>query len=374
MGRRRTALIVGGGIAGMSCALELHKAGLSVDIIDLDPNWRVYGAGITITGPTLRAFNDLGILESVMAHAYTGEGIQICNVQGEPTGLVPTPGVGPAHVPGCGGIMRPLLHHILSEKVKQKPIDVRLGLTVDTLSSCADRVDVSFSDGALGSYDLVIGADGLFSRVRNLILPQAPQLEYTGQTCWRLAAPRPASIQRRTFFLGGKVKVGLSPVSHTQMYMFLLQTTPRPPHLPDDVLPEKLKGLLEGYGGPLKEIRENLGPDSNIIMRPLQTFFLPKPWHSGRILLVGDAAHPTTPQLASGAGMAVEDALVLGQEAARHVEVEQIFEGFMNRRYSRCRLVVENSIEIGRLEQGGAPASEQTRLVAESLAALAEPI
>ena len=358
----------------MSAALELHKAGFKVDLIDLDPHWRVYGAGITITGPTLRAFHDLGILDAVMAQAYTGEGIQICNVEGEPIGLVPTPGVGPAQVPGCGGIMRPLLHHILSERVKQKPIDVRLGLTVDSLLSHVDRTDVRFSDGTSASYDMVIGADGLFSRVRTLILPNAPQPEYTGQTCWRLAAPRPASVERRTFFLGGKVKVGLSPVTSTAMYMFLLQTTPRPPHLPTEVLPQKLQSLLEGYGGPLKEIRENLGPDSCIVMRPLQAFFLPKPWHVGRILLIGDAAHPTTPQLASGAGMAVEDALVLGQEATRHFDVEKIFEGFMNRRYDRCRLVVENSIEIGRREQRGAPASEQTRLVEESLVALAEPI
>jgi len=358
----------------MSAALELHNAGFDVDLIDLDPHWRVYGAGITITGPTLRAFQGLGILEEVMQHAYTGNGIQICNVQGEPIDLVPTPSAGAADLPGCGGIMRPVLHRILSDKVKRCPIRVRLGVTVDTLASGDDRVDVRFSDGEAGSYEIVIGADGLFSRVRNLILPKAPQPEYTGQTCWRLVAPRPSCIERRTFFLGGHVKVGLSPVSSTEMYMFLLQTTPRLPHLPDEALFEPLARLLMGYGGPLKQIRRNLGPKSRIVMRPLEAFFLPKPWHVGRCLLIGDAAHPTTPHLASGAGMAVEDALVLGQEAAKHTDAASLFDAFMSRRYNRCRLVVENSMEIGRREQRGASASDQTQLVEESLIALAEPI
>jgi len=358
----------------MSAAIELSNAGLDVVLIDIDPDWRVYGAGITITGPTLRAFHQLGILDEVIAHAYTGDGIQICNVQGEPINLVLTPSVGGPDIPGCGGIMRPVLHQIISGRVKQLPIQVRLGITVESLTNTARSVDVKFSDGSRGTYDFVIGADGLFSRIRHLILPGAPNPEYQGQTCWRLATARPPDVERRMFFLGGKVKVGLTPVSRSQMYMFLLQTTPRPPHLPDEELPGRLKTLLEGYGGPLQRIRENLGRRANIIMRPLEAFVLPKPWHVGRVLLIGDAAHPTTPQLASGAGMAVEDALVLGQEAAKHTEVEQIFEGFMNRRYERCRLVVNNSIEIGRREQRGAPPSEQTRLVEESLIALAEPI
>lgn len=358
----------------MSAAIELSKAGLDVDLIDIDPDWRVYGAGITITSPTLRAFQHLGILDEVMAHAYTGDGIQICNVQGEPINLVHTPSVGGPDIPGCGGIMRPVLHQIISGRVKQLPILVRLGITVDSLANTPSSVDVTFSDGSQGSYDFLVGADGLFSRIRNLILPGAPHPEYQGQTCWRLATARPPDVKRRMFFLGGRVKVGLTPVSRDQMYMFLLQTTPRPPHLPDNELPDRLRNLLEGYGGQLQTIRENLGPGANIIMRPLEAFVLPKPWHVGRVLLIGDAAHPTTPQLASGAGMAVEDALVLGQEAARHADIGRIFEGFMNRRYERCRLVVNNSIEIGRREQRGAPPSEQTRLVEESLIALAEPI
>ena len=107
---------------------------------------------------------------------------------------------------------------------------------------------------------------------------------------------------------------------------------------------------------------------------------LPALWQHGCTLLIGDAAHPTTPQLASGAGMAVEDALVLGDELARAPSVTLAlalalaFERFVARRYARCRLVVENSLEIGRREQLRAPIDEQTQLVEASLRVLAEPI
>src|SRR6185437_9883958 len=131
---------------------------------------------------------------------------------------------------------------------------------------------------------------------------------------------------------------------------------------------------LDPYGGILGEIRDGLGPASDIVARPLEAFSLPAPWYHDRVILIGDAAHPTTPQLASGAGMAVEDALVLGEELQRQEEVESALAAFMQRRYERCQLVVRNSLEIGRREQAGASVAAQTELVEQSLRALAAPI
>lgn len=370
----RNMLVVGGGIGGMSAAIALRKLGVHVDLVDLDPHWRVYGAGITITGATLRAFQALGVLDSVVRSAYAGDGIQVCDMSGQRIARVPTPLVADSELPSSGGIMRPLLHKILSEQTLALATNVRLGLTVDSLTDEGERVGVVFSDGRTAEYDMVIGADGVFSRVRHLLFAQAPRPEYTGQCVWRLVAPRPAEIDRRHYFLGGPHKVGLTPVSANEMYMFLLETTRRRPAMPDEALPAELGRLMEGYGGPLQGIRESLGADSRIVLRPLEGFLLPRPWHRGRSLLIGDAAHPTTPQLASGAGMAVEDALVLADELAKAATVEDALAGFMRRRYDRCRLVVENSLEIGRREQRRAPVEEQTRLVEESLRVLAQPI
>lgn len=369
----KSVLVVGGGIAGMSTAITLRRCGMHVDLIDLDPHWRVYGAGITITGATLRAFKALGILDEVTAAAYTGDGIQVCDRDGRRLGIVPTPAAEPG-VPGCGGIMRPLLHRILSRRTTDSEVRVRLGLTVDRLTSDAEGVDVLFSDGNEGRYDFVVGADGVFSRVRDLLFPAAPKPQYTGQSVWRIVAHRPPEVDRRHFFLGGPVKVGLTPVSPTQMYLFLLETTARRPALEEPLLSQELVRLLEGYGGPLRNILNERVPDTKVVLRPLEGFLLPRPWHLGRTILIGDAAHPTTPQLASGAGMAVEDALVLGEVLPRAATVEDALEAFMQRRYERCRLVVENSLEIGRREQRRAPIEDQTQLVEDSLRVLAQPI
>ena len=101
------ALIVGGGIAGMATAIMLRRDGVPVDVVDIDPEWRVYGAGITITGPTLRAFEALGILDRVIADAHTADGVQVCDVAGNHVTVIPTPPPAGSNVPGSGGILRP---------------------------------------------------------------------------------------------------------------------------------------------------------------------------------------------------------------------------------------------------------------------------
>ena len=368
------ALVVGGGVGGMAAAVRLREIGVRVDLIDLDPEWRVYGAGITVTRPTLRAFRDLGILEEFLEVGFAGDGIQVCDVNGVPLGKVPDP-VLEDPLPGSGGVMRPELHRILSQRVLASGTSVRLGLTVSALEQGADQVSVLFSDGSKSLYDFVIGADGVFSSIRGQIFPDADKPAYTGQTVWRLYAPRPPEIIRRHFFLGGPYKVGLCPVSETHLYMFLLEDGPRQQILPDEQVHVRLRELMQGYGDVLSQLREGLDPASPIIVRPLEAFLLPAPWYDHRVLLIGDAAHPTTPQLASGAGIAVEDALVLGEELAKAGgDVPRAFQAFMARRWERCRIVVENSIEIGRREQAGRPPEEQTILVEQSLAKLAEPI
>jgi 2-polyprenyl-6-methoxyphenol hydroxylase-like FAD-dependent oxidoreductase len=276
---------------------------------------------------------------------------------------------------GSGGIMRPTLHGILARHALAGHEPIRLGLTVESLEQDDSGVNVRFSDGSQGRYDIVLGADGVFSRVRQLIIADAPKPEYTGQSCWRLFLERPASIERRTYFLGGPHKVGFSPVSSTHMYMFLLERTPQVFIEPASFYQELAK-RLESYGGVLAQIRDGLSENDNpaINFRPLEIFNLPAPWYRSRVLLIGDSAHPTTPQLASGAGMGIEDALVLAEELALADTVEQAYSRFMERREPRCRLVTESSLELGRLEQVRAPVEEQTKVVEHALLTLSEPI
>lgn len=366
-------LVIGAGIAGMAATIALRRIGVAVDLIDIDPDWKVTGAGLTITGPTLRAFRQLGVYDEVAARGYVGEGIRVCTVDGEPVKDVPTPMPPEAGVCGSGGIARPVLHTILSSRMTGGGVRPRLGVAVEQIDQDAGGVDVLFSDGTTGRYDLVVGADGIYSRTRDQIFPGAPGPEYTGQSVWRMFVPRPPWVEHRHYFLGGTAKVGWTPISATEMYLFVVERTPRVVREPHE-LPGGLAALLEPYGGHVRQIRESISADTGIAFRPLESFYLPSPWHRGRVILIGDAAHPTTPQLASGAGIAVEDALVLAEELATRGSVAETFDAFTARRAERCRLVVESSIEIGRLEQSQAPPEAQTAVVERALAALAKPL
>src|SRR5262249_32190276 len=102
----------------------------------------------------------------------------------------------------------------------------------------------------------------------------------------------------------------------------------------------------------------------------LETVFAGENWVRGRTVLIGDAAHATTPQLASGAGMGIEDGLVLGEELADSADIHGALQRFMKRRYRRCKLVVDSSLEISRLERERSPPEAQSNVVEKALAAL----
>jgi 2-polyprenyl-6-methoxyphenol hydroxylase-like FAD-dependent oxidoreductase len=371
----KKALIIGAGTAGMASAITLSRIGVEIDLIDINPNWGALGAGLTITGPTLRALKQLGVYDEVTEQAYVGDGIQVCDPQGNPLRILPTPMLEGSDTAGSGGIMRPTMHSIMHKYVKDAGIQMRLGLTADAFDQDDTGVSVTFSDGSQGRYDFVLGSDGVLSKTRQLLFPDAPKAEYTGQSCWRLFLKRPASVERRTYFLGGPVKVGFTPVSKEHMYMFLLERCPQRWQEPEDNY-KNLKQLLEGYDGILAEIRESLNKadNPNINFRPLECFDLPGPWYVGKVLLIGDSAHPTTPQLASGAGMGIEDALVLAEIFEKQANVDAAFAEFMQRREQRCRLVTQSSMEIGRLEQQRAPVEQQTAIVSKALDILKEAI
>lgn len=306
-------LIVGGGIAGMSSAINLARQGVAIDLIDLDPQWRVYGAGITITGPTLRAYRRLGLLEKIKQEGAVTNGTRLFHFTGHPIANLDEP-ILEEGLPATGGILRPVLHRIMSDEVRASGVSVRLGVTVERLEPDGPRVEVTFSDGARGHYDLVVGADGIHSRVRSLLFPGAQKPRFTGQGSWRIVADRPAQFDKGEFYLGHANMVGITACSPEKVYVFMLETDRERTRVEERDQPAKVRALLADFGGNIALIREKVGADSSIVHRPLETLFLPKPWHRGRIVLIGDAVHATTPHLASGAGIAVEDALVLAEE------------------------------------------------------------
>jgi 2-polyprenyl-6-methoxyphenol hydroxylase-like FAD-dependent oxidoreductase len=371
----RRVLVVGGGVAGMACAIRLRMQGIAVQLIDIDRNWRSYGAGLTITGPTLRALRSVGVLDEVVANGATWSGAKMHDAHGNLIGEVPILPLEDG-LPASGGILRPVLHRILAERTLAQGVKVDLGVSVADLHQHADSVEVWLSDGRCEHYDLVVAAEGLYSQTRKRLFPDAPKPKFTGQVIFRLLAERPQGFDRTHFFMSEDIKLGFNPVSATHMYMYLLYADPENPRLSTEQQREKLYEKLAGFGSFVPQVRATvLGENAESVnYKPLDIQLLPPPWHLGRVVLIGDAAHATTPHLASGAGMAIEDGIVLVEELAGGGTLEQALSRFTTRRFGRCKHVIDNSVRLGELEMNHGSPQEHSRLMAEALHVLRTPI
>lgn len=371
----KKALIVGGGFSGMCAAIQLRKAGVETHLVEIDAGWRAQGAGLTISGPTLRAFGTVGVLQEVIAQGYCSDSLHVYAADGRLLTEIPMPRVAGPDVPATGGIMRPVLAKILANATRAAGTHVRLGCTYTSIEPSGHYVDVSFSDDTRDRFDLVVGADGLSSRIREHFFPNAPKPRFTGQGVWRAVVPRPADRRGSAMYMGASVKAGFNPVSQEEMYLFLTEMRTANTFVPDAELLPQLESLLAEFTAPaIARIREGLGPQSRIVYRPLEALLLPPPWYMGPVLLIGDATHATTPHLASGAGMGIEDAIVLAEELEKFETLSDALAAFQQRRWGRCRLVVENSLRLGEIEATGGSPREHAEIMLQSSQALAGAI
>jgi 2-polyprenyl-6-methoxyphenol hydroxylase-like FAD-dependent oxidoreductase len=370
-----TVLVVGCGLAGMTLATALAKAGLAVDAVELQPRWNVLGVGISVQGPTLRALRTIGLIERCVAEGFGYSRVVNCDRDGNPVGVNELPRLlGPGY-PSCVGMMRPVLHEILAEAMAAAGVPVRFGTTVAELRQVDDGVEVTFNDGREARYDLVVGADGAGSKLRERLFGPGAEPAYTGQAVWRAMVPRPAEVDCRQAYFGPRNKAGFNPVSQAEMYVYLVENVRGDPRLAPERWPAVMRELLADFGGHIGAVRDTITDPRRIVYRPVGSGLLPAPWYSGRVLLIGDAAHTAAPHLASGAGIAIEDAIVLAELVRAGGPAAELLASFMARRWERCRLVVENSHQLGEWEKTpGMAGADPVGLQASSFAALALPI
>ena len=279
----------------------------------------------------------------------------------------------PRLVEGCPanvGISRRALQQVLAERTLSCGAKVRLGVTAAALAEDNEQVRVDFSDGGSGEFDLVIGADGVHSQTRRQIFPEAPRPEFTGQAVWRYNLPRPADLDSLHVY-NGPIGAGLVPMSRSQMYMYLTTPEPGNPHYPVEGLAQAMRAKVPAA---LADLAAQIVHDAEVVYRPLETVLVEGPWHRGRVVLLGDAVHATTPHLGQGAGMAIEDAIVLTQEIGRHDTPEAAFRAYRDRRFERCRYIVEESLAICRGQLGLGPPVDNARATAAMFEATARPI
>ncbi len=372
-----SVLIVGGGFSGLSAGIQLRKAGIETHVVEKNPDWKAYGAGITIGAPTLRALDTLGLYEEFQKQGSMGQGLHLYTANGHHITTVPTPPPEESRVPCGGAIMRPVLGDIMAESYLNLGGTVAVGCVVETMQDNGDSVDVTFSDGTQGTYDLVIGSDGLFSQIRTTIFPDAPKPKYSGQGVWRAVLKRPADIDTSAMWThpASKLKAGVNPISATHMYLYLTDPRPNNEFIPQDQQLKIFKKLLCTFTAPaVMAMSEELSEESQVLYRPLEGMLLPLPWHKGNTVLLGDAVHATTPHLAMGAGLGIEDGIVLVEELLASESVSEGLKKYEERRWERCRMVVENSRRLGEIEMEGGDMGEHAMLMKNSMQALVKTI
>jgi len=367
-------LVVGGGIGGLSATIALRLRGVEVDVVEINPRWDVYGVGIIQPANAIRALDALGLAEQAVAQGYAMKGSRFFDSQGNLLGEVPALELLGPRYPAMNGLTRPKLHALFQEAVKASGADVRLGVTVDRV---AEDGRVELSDGSTGEYDLVVGADGIHSKVRGLVFPGAPEPEYTGQIVWRYNVPRPADLETLDMYVGSNGKAGFVPLGRDVMYILYIEAVAADEvRMPADRLADIFRERLAEFGGAVAEVRDRYITDSaQVVVRPVESLLVPPPWHRGRVVLIGDAAHATSPHVGQGGAMAMEDAIVLAEEVTSG-DVDAALERYVERRHPRCREIWEISRQIGiwEIEHTPPPEADFVGLTTKSMHVTAAPI
>ena len=179
------ALIVGGGPAGMTTAIALSRAGVDCAIVELERDWRPVGVGLGLHSPVLRALKTLGLFDAVVAAGRPHAAVEMLTAGGEQIATTPQPNVNDPGDPPFVAMSRVALHGVLEGALRELGVRVRLGTTVEALTQTAGGVRVTRSDGVVEELNLVVGADGLHSKIRELVLPHASAPAYAGQVIWR---------------------------------------------------------------------------------------------------------------------------------------------------------------------------------------------
>ncbi|GAA5054579.1 FAD-dependent oxidoreductase [Erythrobacter westpacificensis] len=365
-------LVIGGGIGGMTSAIALRRDGHCVSVIEKDPEWAVYGVGIIQQGNVLRAMKELGLLDDYMDAAVGFDFVAVHAPDGTQVAKVPSPRLVDGY-PANVGIGRPALHKVLGDRTIAAGADVRLGVTAETIEDDGEGVTVRFSDGSEGRYDIVIGADGVYSDTRSKVMPDAEKPEYTGQAVSRYNLPRPDHLDSLHVY-NGPTGVGLVPMSEKLMYMYVTTPEPGNPWYDKQGLAKAMREKLAKAPPAIREMAEAITDDEGVVYRPLEAMMLYGPWHEGRVVLLGDAVHATTPHLGQGAGMAIEDSIVLAEELAKADTPQEAFEAYRERRFERCKYIVESSLAICHGQIGKGPAIDNHKATAEMFEVTAQPI
>jgi FAD-dependent urate hydroxylase len=339
-------LVVGAGLAGLALARSLRQAGFDTEVIDRAAAWEVAGTGIYLPANGARALRALGLEQAVAGRGAEIGRQRVLDRRGRVLVDVDLRGfwgrVGP-----CLALHRADLHAVMREGVA-----VRLGTGIGSLERVDGPVQVTFDDGRQGEYDLVVGADGLRSAVRRLVVDPRPPVP-VGQHSWRFVTACPPGVTAWSVLLGPGSSLLTIPIGQGRVYCYAdVLVDPDGPGPGDTARPAR-GGPGSGAGGdpaafprerfaglpdPVPELLERLPEPGGIHVAPIEQVAAER-WGRGAVVLVGDAAHGMSPNMAQGAALAFEDALVLAACLREAGSVADALAGFVARRHPRTSWV-----------------------------------
>lgn len=345
----RKVLIVGAGIAGCSAALALARDGWQVTVIEKRSEWRFQSSGIFVYSNGLAHFREIGAMEGLVRAGFPikdGRNVYL-DQDGRQIVDVVYPAVGLPPAPPILGIKRAEMHRVLSGLLSELGIPVRLGTTLEAVKQDDERAHARLSDGTDASFDLIIGADGIRSGVRTLLWPDV-QPTYSGFGVWRSVHPRPPELVDKIMMMGVGKRLGIMPISPERLYIFGTVPEPAGSWFDKADWPALMRERFAEFGAPARRFLDEVSSDTEVLYTAVEEVVMPLPWHQGRIVLIGDAAHASTPFMGQGGALAVQDAVVLARLLSHAAPVTEALAAFGARRAPVCRFVQEASHRVGR--------------------------
>ncbi|WP_199423131.1 FAD-dependent oxidoreductase [Actinotalea solisilvae] len=346
--RTRSVAVVGGGIAGLATALALGRDGWSVTVHERAPGLTALGAGLVLGPNAVRALDALGLRAAVRERAFALTGSAVLRPDGRALSRLAASRLAERHGAPVLAVERSALHALLADAVG--PGVVRCG------SDIADATSLA------GDHDLVVAADGIRSRTRATAWPDAAAPSYAGYTAWRAVVHTDTGLTEASETWGHRERFGVVPVGDDAVYVFATATVPAGRHAHDGATElAELRRRFGAWHAPLPALLDAVDP-TTVLRHDVDALpRVPASFHRGRTVLVGDAAHAMEPNLGQGAGLALEDAVVLAHVLADGGRVEDALARFTALRRPRASSLVALSARLGRLTQGGGRATGAAR-------------
>jgi 2-polyprenyl-6-methoxyphenol hydroxylase-like FAD-dependent oxidoreductase len=354
--------IVGGGIGGIAAALALRQAGIDVVVYEKAAQLCEVGAGMMLWPNATRVLREMGLLESVLAQSGPNTHFLVRASCGK---ILMNIALGQFDVPAVCIRRTDLLSVLLAAL---QPECVRLGCELEDLEQSEGKVRLYFKGGLVKEHDVVIGADGIRSRVRSKLFGASDPI-YRGYAVWRGLAHYdgnavPEGCNSETW--GAGKRFGILNTGHRRFTWYA--TSNVPPHHLDAACGRKrdLQQMFDGWHEPIANFID--ATDESGILKNRACDFAPlRQWGRGMVTLLGDAAHSCTPNLGQGGCMALEDALVLAKCVNREPCLRTALREYESLRYQRTRRIQKRSRLIGRIGQWQNPLFVTGRHVVTSL-------